>query len=258
MLTLVQQELFKLVHKKSTWILAVLQLVLMIVSAVLGKNNSDTLDVKSIFISGFGGLSWIVFIMIVACSSAIAMEFQYGTIKELLYRRYSRGMILVSKWLTMLIYSIVYYVATFLISIILQLLLFSSDFSLSDTYQNNHSYLAAAGLTYLGNFIILWLLLSLVLLLANIFKTTAAAITVGIIAYFATSIISSVMFALMTRWEWLKWNPFNMLHLPSQMLNGKIFKILTLLSTPEMVIGNLVYIAIFLGLGFLVFRRRNV
>jgi ABC-2 type transport system permease protein len=158
----------------------------------------------------------------------------------------------------MLLYSIVYYLATFLISLILQLILFSGDFNLTDIYQNNYSYLAAAGLTYLGNFLVLWLLLSLVLLLANIFKTTAAAITVGIIGYFATSIISTIMFALMTKWEWLKWNPFNMLNLPNQMLNGKIYKLLTMLSTQEMVIGNLVYIAIFLGLGFLAFRRRNV
>ena len=258
MFTLVKQELFKLIHKKSTVILAILQLVLMIALAAFAKANSTSIDSKTIFISGFGGLGWIVFIMITACSSIIAMEFQYGTIKELFYRRYSRGMVLISKWLTLLLYSIVYYVATFLISLILQLILFSGDFNLTDIYQNNYSYLAAAGLTYLGNFLVLWLLLSLVLLLANIFKTTAAAITVGIIGYFATSIISTIMFALMTKWEWLKWNPFNMLNLPNQMLNGKIYKLLTMLSTQEMVIGNLVYIVIFLGLGFLAFRRRNV
>lgn len=37
--------------------------------------------------------------MIAACSSIIAMEFQYGTIKELLYRKYYRGQILISKWI---------------------------------------------------------------------------------------------------------------------------------------------------------------
>jgi ABC-2 type transport system permease protein len=257
MITLVRQELFKLLHKKSTWILAVIQLVIMIGSAVFVKTKSGLFNVETAFLDGFGGLAWGVFVLIAASAAIITMEFQYGTIKELLYRRYYRGQILVSKWLTILIYGLGYYILTFLVSLLLKVILFNSTFKLSAIYINHLSYLKVMFLTFTGSFLTLWLLLSLVFLLANIFKNSTAAIIVAVICYFATSIISNIMFLLMQKWEWLKWNPFNMMNLTTQLIEPQL-KTLTMVSTQQMVIGNFVYLAIFLGLGYVVFQRRNI
>lgn len=257
MITLVRQELYKLLHKKSTWILAVIQLVIMIGTAVFIKSKSDLFSVETAFLDGFGGLAWGVFVLIAASAAIITMEFQYGTIKELLYRRYYRGQILVSKWLTILIYGLCYYVLTFLISLLLKVILFNSTFKLSAIYINHLSYLKVMLLTFGGSFLTLWLLLSLVFLLANIFKSSTAAIIVAVICYFATSVLSNIMFLLMQNWEWLKWNPFNMMNLTTQLIEPQV-KALTMISTQQMVIGNLVYLVIFLGLGYVVFQRRNV
>lgn len=107
MITLVKQETFKLLHKKSTYAVSATLLILMTLFAVLSRSHPKYWgQPQDQFVQLFTGINWIVLFMIAACSSIIAMEFQYGTIKELLYRKYYRGEILVSKWITMLLYSI--------------------------------------------------------------------------------------------------------------------------------------------------------
>ncbi|HAV0276448.1 TPA: ABC transporter permease, partial [Enterococcus faecium] len=60
------------------------------------------------------------------------------------------------------------------------------------------------------------------------------------------------------KWEWIKWNPISMLNLQNQIGNEEIMKQLTHLSTNQMLFGNLAYIVLFLALGYLVFKRKNV
>ncbi|HAP6872918.1 TPA: ABC transporter permease, partial [Enterococcus faecium] len=53
-------------------------------------------------------------------------------------------------------------------------------------------------------------------------------------------------------------NPISMLNLQNQIGNEEIMKQLTHLSTNQMLFGNLAYIVLFLALGYLVFKRKNV
>ncbi|MCV3740081.1 ABC transporter permease subunit [Lentilactobacillus hilgardii] len=257
MVTLVRQELFKLVHKKSTWATSIILLVIMTTFAVISRNHPNTFDPKGMFPDLFTGIIWIVLFMIAASSSIISMEFQYGTIKELLYRKYYRGEILVSKWITMFLYSVYFMLLAFVYSLILKLVLFNGTFQLSENYGYKHSILATTIYTSLAQFVALWLILSLVLLLANLFKSSAAAISVGIIGYFAINVISSMLTIIIKKWTWLKWNPLNMMNYPGQVASPELHK-LTLLSTNELLIGSLVYMVIFLGISYSVFKRRNV
>lgn len=257
MVTLVKQELFKLVHKKSTWITSVMMLIIMTIYAFIARNNANTFDPKAIYIGLFTGMTWVVFFMIAASSSIISMEFQYGTIKELLYRKYYRGEILVSKWITMFLYSVYFMLLAFVYALILKVTVLNSNFQLSENYGYKHSILTTTIYTSLAQFVSLWLILSLVLLLANLFKSSAAAISVGIIGYFAISIISSLLAIVIKKWTWLKWNPLNMMNYPNQVASPSL-KHITLLSTNELLIGSLVYMAIFLGISYVVFKRRSV
>lgn len=258
MITLVKQETFKLLHKKSTYAVSATLLILMTLFAVLSRSHPKYWgQPQDQFVQLFTGINWIVLFMIAACSSIIAMEFQYGTIKELLYRKYYRGEILVSKWITMLLYSIYFYVVAFVWSLLMKVVLFNDKFQLSDKYSGGHTVMETQWLGIVGSFLTIWLVLSLVLLLANIFKSTAAAISIGIIGYFALNIVSSIMFVLMQKWEWLKWNPLNMMNLSNQLVSSSFHK-MTLLSTPEMVAGSLVYTAIFMAISYVIFKRRSV
>ena len=110
----------------------------------------------------------------------------------------------------------------------------------------------------LGSYIGLWLILSLVLMIACFINSSGASISAGIVFYFASSIISGILIALIQKWEWIKWNPISMLNLQNQIGNEEIMKQLTHLSTNQMLFGNLAYIVLFLALGYLVFKRKNV
>ena len=157
----------------------------------------------------------------------------------------------------MFFYSVYLYVLSFVWTLILKVALFSNTFDLAKVGRNGHTLLENLGITMGGNFIGLWLILTLVLLLATLFKNATVAVSVGIIGYFASSIVASLMFMLIAKWEWLKWNPINMLNLSSQVVDSS-YKVLTKLSVEQLVWGNLGYIVVFLFFGYLIFKKRNV
>lgn len=257
MITLVKQELFKLIKKKSTLVLSILLVLLMIFYAVLARRYPEILTPGPLFANMYGSTEWIIFFLIAAASSIVAMEFQFGTIKNLLYRSYSRGEVIVSKWLTLFLYSLYFYALSFVVSVILKLVLFPS-ISFADGMSGGQTLLQQLLQNAFGNYIGTWLIISLVLMLACFFNSSGAAISAGLVFYFASSIISGIQFVAIERWEWVKWNPFNMLNLSSQIGNEELLEPMTHVSTNAMLAGNLVYIALFLFLGYFVFKRKNV
>lgn len=257
MLTLIHQETFKLLRKKSTYFATILLAGLMILFAVLAKLHPKYFSPVGMFNNNFSGTLWITFFMIAACGAIVAMEFQYGTVKELLYRKYNRGQVLMSKWLVMFAYSLYLYILAFVLTIILKVSLFNNTFAFSKIGAGGHTLIENVGITMSGQYIGLWLILSLVLLLATMFKSATVAVSVGFIGYFASSVIANLMFTLIAKWEWLKWNPINMLSLTDQ-ITDSTYKTFTRLSTDQLLLGNVGYVIVFLFLGYLIFRKRNV
>lgn len=257
MVTLIKQELFKMFKKKSSIIIPILIFVLMVGLAIFSKNYPNIMDSKSLFKQGYTSFSWIFFLMIIQASTIITMEFHYGTIKNLLYRNYSRTSIITSKTISLVIYSLIIFLISIVISLILNLTFFS-DVNILKESSDNLSLLQDMLLTALGNYIGMWLLLSLTLLISCIFKNSGVSIAIGIIFYFAISIVSGILFSLITQWEWLKWLPINMLNLSSQIIDNDAIKSLTKLELHEIFIGNIVYIVIFLVLLIFVFKKKNV
>ena len=255
--TLIKQELYKIIKKKSSIIIPTIIFVLMIVMAVLSNNYEDILKPESQFKQGYTGFSWIFFLMIIQAASIITMEFHYGTIKNLLYRNYSRMSIILSKFISLFIYSLVLFIVTTLISLGLKLILFS-DMDILKQSGDNLSLLQEHLLTALATYIGMWLILSLTLLISCLLKSPGVSIAVGIVFYFASSVISGILFAAINQWEWLKWNPINMLNLSTQVLDNEALKKMTKLELHELYIGNIVYIIIFLALVIFAFKKKNV
>lgn len=257
MSVLVRQELYKLVKKKSTFILFGAITLIMILMSVVTKMEPDIFGPENTFATAYAAFPWIVFVMIIQAGSIITMEFQYGTIKNLLYRGYSRTRVIMSKWLTLFIYSLILYVSTALIAIILKMIM-TPDLSFSHTVNGDMGLMQLLWFSALGNFVALWLLISLVLLLSCVFRNTAVSIVIGIIFYFAASMFSGILFLVIEKWEWVKWNPLNMLNLSGQITNSETLATLTKLSLQEMFIGNIIYVIIFLFLVHVVFKRKSV
>lgn len=256
---LYKQEIFKLLKRKSTVCCLIFLLVQNIAVALISKANPNYVNAREMFVSNFASLSFTVFIMIGAAATIISSEFEYNTIKNIIYQPYSRKTILISKWLTILTYSLVAYALTMLMTLINKFIFFTSDYSLTDKIQNNSRIVWQYWiLNNMANFLTLWLLLSLVFLLASVMKKNAIAITMGIIGYFALSIIGTFMFMLIDKWKFLKWNPINFMNYPAQVTATGIIPKLTHLTNNEMLLGTLIYIVLFMSIGLYFFSRKEV
>ncbi|MBT1145105.1 ABC transporter permease subunit [Lactiplantibacillus argentoratensis] len=256
MLTLYRQESFKLLKKKSTLWISILLAVVTFGVALLGRLKPTIFPAKQFFQLNFISAPFLVLFMIAATASIITMETQYGTIKNVLSQRYSRTQVLISKWLVMLTYSVYLYVMTSVLALIGKFIFVNNKFSLTDKGDVHQIWLDWL-ITLSSNFLTVWLLLSLVFLMATLFKSSAAAISIGIIGYFALSLLNGFLVVLINLYEWVKWNPLNFLNYPAQLNNPALSQI-TKLSTTQLFWGNVCYIILFLLIDWLIFRKRNV
>ena len=254
--TLIKQECFKLCKKKSTFIIPIIIILLMVVQAIISKNYDDVFSPQSSIESAFSGFSWFIFLLIIQASTIISMEFYHGTIKNFLYRKYTRTNIIISKIITLVIFSLLYFIISIVVGFILWAIFFN-DINLLESKGNELSLLSKMLLTGLGTYVGTWLVLSVTLLISCAMKSPGVSIAVGIVFYFATSILSGILTIIVDKWEWLKWNPISMMNIMVQIIDKEMKKY-TKLELHELFIGNIVYIIIFLILVVLVFKKKNV
>jgi len=254
--TLIKQECFKLCKKKSTFIIPIIVILLMVVQAIISKNYDDVFSPQSSIESAFSGFSWFIFLLIIQASTIISMEFYHGTIKNLLYRKYTRTSIIISKIITLILFSLLYFIISIVVGIILWAIFFN-DINLLESKGDALSLLSKMLLTGLGTYVGTWLVLSITLLISCAMKSPGVSIAVGIVFYFATSILSGILTIIVGKWEWLKWNPISMMNIMVQIIDKEMKKF-TKLELHELFIGNIVYIIIFLILVVFVFKKKNV
>ncbi|HFV7566755.1 ABC transporter permease subunit [Staphylococcus aureus] len=254
--TLIKQEYFKLFKKKSTFIAPIVFILLMVAQGYIATKYNEIFTPQESFTSAYNGFSWFAFLLIIQASTIISMEFHYGTIKNLLYREYSRTTMIVSKIITLFIISLIYFVITIIASIVIGSLFFN-DLNIFESSGNQLSLLNQLLLVSLGTFVGVWLVLSLTLLLSSATNSTGVAIAVGIVFYFASSILAVIQTALLEKIDWLKWNPINMMNIMLQTVE-KGFSKSTKLELHELFIGNIAYISIFLILVVFIFKKKNI
>ncbi|MFW2510315.1 ABC transporter permease [Staphylococcus epidermidis] len=254
--TLIKQECFKLCKKKSTFIIPIIVILLMVVQAIISKNYDDVFSPQSSIESAFSGFSWFIFLLIIQASTIISMEFYHGTIKNLLYRKYTRTNIIISKIITLVIFSLLYFIINIIVGFILWAIFFN-DINLLESKGDELSLLSKMLLTGLGTYVGTWLVLSVTLLISCAMKSPGVSIAVGIVFYFATSILSGILTIIVDKWEWLKWNPISMMNIMVQIIDKEMKKF-TKLELHELFIGNIIYIIIFLILVVFVFKKKNV
>lgn len=122
--TLIGQELFKLVHKVGTWIAVGVMVVIQFAFIAGGLIYPKVFNQAGMITSDFVADSIIVFIMIASTASIIAMEFQYGTIRQLLYRQYYRSQVFISKLITLVIQLVCLHLIASLVTMVASLVAF--------------------------------------------------------------------------------------------------------------------------------------
>ncbi|MGX4763915.1 ABC transporter permease [Holzapfeliella sp. JNUCC 72] len=261
--TLVKNELFKLRKKSTTIVMPLIMIGLMILVTVLTASAGDITSYADIMAAGS---AWLVITLISAAGSILSMEYEYGTIKELFSSKFSRSKILMSKWLAIFVYSILLNVlmiaSTFIIYFIGRATTSKFIFNWSDKMQNMGDVTVVENLvkSCAGLFLQTWLLLSVVFLVASVIKKSSLAVTLGIVVYFASSMISGILMSLMITFklDWLKYSPFNMLLVNNLGLPHDNLLNVAHLDAISLVSGALIYTVIFLIIGLLFYRRKEV
>ena len=97
MITLLKQEIYKLMKRPSLVVFIILLFCFQLAVALIAMKYPNLLNIKATFVSNFFAPVLIVFYMIAVGSTQLSSEIQYGTLKTLLYRQYSFAQILLSK-----------------------------------------------------------------------------------------------------------------------------------------------------------------
>jgi len=250
MTTLLKQEYYKLRKQRSNAIFIIGVLVLQIITALYSLKYPQVIAPKDLFMNSFFAYPPVILFFIAISSTSITKERQFGTLRALLYRKFSYTQVLISKVISLVSYALFSLLLTSIFSIILKFLLFR-DFSITKSIWKQFL------LTSLDQFLTLIFLMSLVILLGTIINNSNFALTTGIIGYFAINIFNQILLFLVAKFNWLKWNPLNMMNLGAQLQNHNLHK-MTQLSLPVLSIGYTFYILLFLGLALYSFRKRNV
>lgn len=245
----IKHELFKLKQQRVFLYSCLVLLALMIYTAY-----PPLYITKTILAQGFGANQWVLVIMIAVSANFITMEFRDNTMPTLLYKSANKRIPYLAKFIVLFLTGIALLLVGLVLAFIFQLLL-ARRFSWA-LMLNGHSlvanYLAGIG----GTIIYLLFIISLSLLLVALFRSNATVIIIGMAIGFLGADLSAVLLqALPGIRAVLAWNPLNMINIVHPFTNG-ITGIY--LSTGQLLVGNLVYTALFLWLGLWAFKRMRI
>lgn len=198
-----------------------------------------------------------VFTVIIAADS-IAGEFSGGTIKLLLIRPVSRSKILLSK-----------YISTMLFSVLLLLVLFICAFIVSGSLQGFHDvavpyvYASSDGIvhetnivqhaisTYLYQCVQMIIIVTMAFMISAVFRSSSIAIALSVAIMFAGSGIASFL----AQYSWAKYFLFENTDLTQYLNNSPSIPGMTMSFSVTVLI---VYFLIFNALSWIIFKKRDV
>jgi len=216
-------------------------------------------------------LSIISLFTIIVAANIVSSEHRWGTIKLLLIRPISRSTIILSKYLSVLLFAFITAIFLFIVSFLTGALFFGIESGLNPhsivyDYSNsvkgqvvseNAPYLKYVSLpaNILANYgyhmVILIMMATLALMISTIFKNNALAIGVAIFLMFAGNSIV----AFFSEHSWAKYILFANLDLSQHINNSPLFEGMTL---PFSLTILLLHYIIFIGIAWIVFVKRDV
>ncbi|WP_143461923.1 ABC transporter permease [Levilactobacillus enshiensis] len=250
MMTSLRAELFKFSHQKSA-VAGILTLILLMAYSVL-TTKTDTTQV----IFEFGAVQWIPIIMIAIGSTFFAMEYQNRTILILLYKNTSRWQIYLAKLAVVWLYSVVLTLIATLLTIVFKSFLFRTPWSA--LIINHQTQLDLLMGNVMGTLIYALFIVTLSFMLIMLLKLNAAVIGVGLaLGFLGAGISVALMKSFTSLIPILRWNPLNMIFVTQQLANPP-YTAVSHLSSLEIIGGNLIYAAIFIFLGYALFKNRRI
>ncbi|WP_409274858.1 ABC transporter permease [Neobacillus sp. SCS-31] len=209
------------------------------------------------------GITTLVTLFAVIVSSAIvSSEFSDGTIKQLLIRPHERWAILLSKYLSAIIYSLLLVIVLIVSGYIAGSLIFGSGEFNAKFFEfalEGGRKIAEIGpqfflkvLYYLPSLLVF---ITISFMLSTLFKSQALAVGIGIFVLFLSSTLGGLIVMLAKKYTWAKFLIFPHMDLTVYALQDKILEDVTL---PISLLTLSVYYVIFMLLTFTIFQKRDV
>ncbi|HJF53954.1 MAG TPA: ABC transporter permease [Limosilactobacillus coleohominis] len=245
-------ELYKMVHQRSSWVAIIALCCLMAYSA-----TPTAYITKNLVAQGFGVGQWSIIIMIALTANFFTMELRNNTMTTLLYKSPSRSTVFLAKFFVLVIYGLLLILIGFLFALLIKIGFVGNRFAWQMMY-HQHPLINDLLFNLLGVAVYLTFTIALTLLLIALFKSSAVVIVIGLLIGFLGANFSGIALQAFPHFRRvIAWNPLNMINVINQLSDAGMNKI-TALTDTELVIGNLVYAAIFLFIGLIVFRKSDL
>lgn len=189
---------------------------------------------------------------VVVASDSVAGEFTWGTIKLLLIRPWSRSKILLSKYISVLLFSLVSTIVLIAFGLGASLI-FSSSAAETMTSMTGWSPAEYAFLDILCRYIELFLTVALAFMVSSVFRASGLAIGLSLFIMFAKSMIT-VIFSP-DRFEWAQYLIFTHMDLSGYLMSNTGPGGATLGFSITVIAA---YYVLFMLISWVVFRKRDV
>ncbi|MFE3975310.1 MULTISPECIES: ABC transporter permease [unclassified Peribacillus] len=207
--------------------------------------------------------SFVTLFVVIVCSSLVSSEFSDGTIKQLLIRPYKRWKILLSKYITSLLFAALLLASLLIFSYLIGIIFFGNG-SYSDKIMDPGSFGEFSTVVvgeYFVDMIVYWIpgflvITTIAFMLSTLFKNQALAVGISIFILFASSTLNMVIQSFIGKYEWLKFVLF-----PHLDLRGYISGTMEMFDGATLgfsmsVLG--IYYLIFLALTFFFFQKKDI
>ncbi|GLX66019.1 ABC transporter permease [Paenibacillus glycanilyticus] len=256
---LVQNENMKIYRRPRTYVMLGIMFALMAAISIITYFVNDAHDASSwnmLYNEASIMFMLITVFTIVIASGSVADEFTSGTIKLLLIRPWTRSKILLSKYVAVLLYALGMVIAMLLFGFILNMVLFGyQDATASEVIS---PLVTGSIIAYMFQFSVLKYIslvvtTTLAFMLATVFRSGALAI--GLSLFLILGVNTFVMLLATLDYKWIDYLLFIHLDLTQYLDHNPMREGMTL-GFSFLVLA--VYYAIFVGLAWYVFKKRDV
>lgn len=208
-----------------------------------------------------GVTTLVTLFSVIVASAVVAAEFSDGTIKQLLIRPHKRWKILLSKYVAVLLYSVILLITLVASGFLIGILFFGlGDFQAPFfEYTLDGQKEAVLGTQFLLK--VAYFLPSLLMIttisfmLSTLFKSQSVAVGIGIFVLFVSSTLGGLIIMLAEEYTWAKFLIFPHLDLTVFALQDKILQDITLAGSLTILA---VYYIVFMVATFVYFQKRDV
>lgn len=199
----------------------------------------------------------LIIFMLIMSSSIISNEVNNKSIDLLLTSQYSKNQIILSKYITLIVVSLIFTSFTFIVCLISGMIFLGVDgtsFNVISTMSGikTISILESIAFKYLSYFITLLNSVTFAFAISSIFNSSNIAIIISLIAQFLGSGITNIF----NNYSWVKYTYFVNLDISSFL--GCYNSIINGLTLSQSIIKDMSYIIIFLLIAIIIFKNKKL